>query len=214
MKKRIIAFIIFCLTVAGANAQVVQNAEQYRFALGLEWTLVKGLEFEVEPQLRFSDGFSYDRFQIEGTLTYNPYKFIYVGAAYRLIAEPQGSSSPVEFNNKYAFNLSLKEKFGRFTPSVRCMYTNFADNNLNDNMYLRYRAGLKYNIRKCKFTPSVSFEAFHALDDNEFTKLRYNAEVSYKIKKGSSVYVDYKFDYFLQKFKNEHIVSVGYKASF
>ncbi len=213
MIKRIIAFVILCLTVVGASAQTVENVGQYRFAVGMDWTLVKGLELEVEPQLRFGNGFGFDRFQVEGTLTYNPYKFIYVGAAYRLIAEPQ-SSAPIEFNNKYAFNLSLKEKFGRFTPSVRCMYTNFADKDMNDNMYLRYRAGLKYNIRKCKFTPAVSFEAFHSLDDEAFTKLRYNAEVGYKIKKGHKLYVDYKFDYFLQKFKNEHIVSVGYKASF
>ncbi|MFR9661707.1 MAG: hypothetical protein SNF60_06545 [Rikenellaceae bacterium] len=137
---------------------------KYRFGVNLQVKLAKGLKLELEPEFRFCDG--YDKLLLNAGLSYKTFGCIYWGATYRLDIDRQdseASSSTMsymgrgdydsEVYHRYAFDISYKEGFGRFTPSFRLRYNNFADDDVTDKEFLRYRAKVEYNIRKCKISP-------------------------------------------------------------
>jgi len=83
-----------------------------------------------------------------------------------------------------------------------------------DDNFLRYKAALGYDIKSCKLTPTISAELFHQLADNEMYKVRYKLAVDYKIFKNNYVGASYRLDYYLKKYENNHIFSIGYKLKF
>lgn len=202
--------LVLCGLSANSFAQdyEVDNDFQYRFGMDFNWTLVKNLKLSVEPEFRFEDPFSFDRFQVDIGLKYKTFGFLSWGAQYRLMLEPGNS------NGQYAFNLTAKEKFGKFTPSLRLQYSNYTSSEIYDKEYLRYKAGLEYDIRKSPFTPYASVEIFHQLDVNLLLKTRYTAGFDFKVKKGRYLNFDYSFEYYALDYKNRHIFSFGYKLNF
>ncbi len=199
----------------------------YKYQVGVDFQvkLTKGLKLNIEPELRYYNG--YDKFHLNGGLTYKTFGCIYWGATYRLVVDREESTSSnmissgwgmnnyeSETYHYYAFDVAYKDKFGRFTPSFRVRYNNFMDEEINDEAQLRYRAKVEYNIRKCKISPFVSAEAFHTLDESQIYKMRYVAGFDITTSKKASLSFEYKFDYFLWKYKNAHIFSAGYKYKF
>lgn len=201
-----------------------ENISKYRYGVEAEVKIMKGLDFSFAPELRYEDGF--DKIQLDGTLTYKTLGCLYFGATYRLIFDRgEESSSYSSFSyggtsydwdtyHKYAFDITYKEKYGRFTPSFRLRYNNYSDEEITDKAYMRYRAKVDYNIKKCKFTPSVAIEAYQELEDNMLYKVRYSTTVDYKIAKGRALSLGYKFDFFNLKYENAHIISTSYKIKF
>lgn len=202
-----------------------ENVYKYRFGLDFGIKLTKGLKLNLEPELRFADGF--DNFILNGGLTYKTFGCIYWGATYRLVVDRvENTSSTIssasyfssnykaEASHRYAFDVTYKNDFKRFTPSFRIRYNNFTDEDITDKEFLRYRAKLEYNIRKCKITPYGSVEWVQELNDMMLYKVRYLAGFEYKVNKKSSFSLGYTFDMFNLEYKNAHIFSAGYKVKF
>ncbi len=225
--KRIILTPLFIIGVfATALADGVKGdpeiANKVRVSADFQIKLVKGLKLNLEPEFRFYEGF--DKLHLNGGLTYKTFGCVYWGATYRLVVDRYESGTTTsmfgggsttnydsEASHRFAFDVTYKEKFGRFTPSFRFRYNNYADDDIEDESYLRYRAKVEYNIRKCRFTPNISAEAYQDLSKNMIYKMRYTAGVDLKTGKKSSIGFDYKLDYFLLKYKNINIFSFGYK---
>ncbi len=201
---------------------------KYRFSVDFQIKLAKGLKLDLEPEFRFNDG--YDKLLLNAGLTYKTFGCIYWGATYRLDVDRVDSDNAntsligysgfgsdnydSEVYHRYAFDVTYKEKFGRFTPSFRVRYNNFADDDVTDKEFLRYRAKVNYDIKKCKFTPYVAIEMHQQLEDNMIYKTRYSTGFDFKTGKKSELGVDYKFDLFALEYKNANIFSVGYKFKF
>ncbi|MFA9392825.1 MAG: DUF2490 domain-containing protein [Prolixibacteraceae bacterium] len=207
---------LLILLVAGftfqLSAQEVENDFQTRTSLKLSYKPLKKVKLNFSPELRFNDNLQFDQYLFEGEAIYSPFKLINAGASYRFTGNKTGSGD-YENRNKYALFVEAEKKLKRFTPSLKMSYTNTADDESNSH-FLRYKASVDYNIRKSKFTPEISVEAFQDLGENNWYKMRYSAGLDYKIFKNNSIGIDYKLDYYMQEYHNKHIVSIGYKFKF
>lgn len=220
IKRIILATLLLLLTTvaisyADGTRYDVENDYEYRTSLEFQFKLAKGLKLNISPELRFNGGF--DNLVFNGDLSYKTFGFLYWGASYRLIADRgEGNSYRADWDyyHRYAFDVTFKESFSRFTPSFRLRYTNYMDSDVTDKAFLRYQAKVNYDIRKCKITPYVGIEAFQEMTDLMLSKMRYTAGFEYKISKKASLSLDYKLDYFILEYKNSHIFSAGYKYRF
>ncbi|MFI3277926.1 MAG: DUF2490 domain-containing protein [Rikenellaceae bacterium] len=228
IKKLILPPLLLLGAIASAWADGTKDdpevLNKYQFGADFQIKLTKGLKLNIEPELRYNGG--YDKFLLSGGLTYKTFGCIYWGATYRLIVdrgESKESTSSSIFGfgdyesdtyHRYAFDVTYKDKFGRFTPSFRLRYNNFTDDGMDDREFLRYRAKVEYNIKRCKFTPSASVEAYQSMEENLLYKMRYSAGCDLKTGEKSSLSLDYKFDYFCLEYKNANIFSLGYKFKF
>lgn len=207
-----LAFFITGITIC-LNAQEVENDFQARTSLEMSYKPFKKLKLTLVPEARFDERFSLDEFLIESEVAYKPLKYLSLAATYRFISNPRDSKT-TEYNNQYGLTATLKTDIKRFTAAFRLRYSDYADDEIVDKLFLRYKASLKYDIPKCKLTPFVAAEAIQQLDDGKLFKMRYSTGMEYKLFKNNAIGLSYKFDYYKQDFRNRHIVSLGYKIKF
>lgn len=227
MLKRLFALVAVMVTMsvyADGTRDDVEGVYKYRLETDFQIKLMKGLKLNVGPELRFYEGF--DRLLLNAGLTYKRFGCVYFGAAYRMVVERYGegynetATGDYEYQkgpniyHRYAFDVTYKERYHRFTPSFRFRYNNYTEDDLENKNYLRYRAKVDYDIKKCRLTPAVFVEAFQNLDLGKLYKMRYAAELDYKIGKHASMALSYMEDFFCLEYKNAHIFSLGYKQRF
>lgn len=206
-------FILFLLIfTTSVNAQEVENDFETRTYFTLSTKLLKNLKLSVTPELRFDDKFTVDKYLLEGKLSYDITDNLSVGTGYRYYANERETKS-TEYDNRYSFSIKYEKPFLRFDPSLKISYTNDSDDDSKANV-LRYKAEVKYNIKKSKITPFAGAEVFQEISGGELNKIRCFLGMDYKICKKNHIEASYKFDYFLNEFKNKHIVSIGYKLKF
>jgi len=206
-----IALLIFAGKTS--TAQEIENNYQTRTSVELSFEPIKKLKLNFIPELRFDENLALDKYLFEGEAVYKPLKFLSLGATYRFGGNLRDNKD-TEYFNRFAFNATAKKEFNRFESAFRLRYTNDADDEVNNEEFLRYKASLDYNIRKSKITPFVGVEAFQRLSDAELYKMRYMAGVDYKLFKKNYLGVSYKLDYYQKEYKNRHIFSVAYKIKF
>ncbi|WP_430817498.1 DUF2490 domain-containing protein [Carboxylicivirga sp. RSCT41] len=210
------SYIIFILLIAviafDAEAQDIENTSQTRTEFKLSYKLADKWKLQAIPELRFDEAFSIDKCILELRTVYNPFKRLSLGASYRFIANER-STKDTEYLQRYAFDMRYEYKLKRWKPAVRLRYTNYSEDDENGE-FLRAKAGLEYNIRKCKFTPFAGAELFRDMNNNELFKVRYSLGTDYKINKTNSISMGYKLDYYMQRYENKHIMYLGYKFKF
>ncbi len=195
------------------KAQDVVNDFQSRTSIELEFKPLKKVKLSVIPEIRMDEKFSVDKFLFEGQLEYKPIKLLSLGAIYRFVGNTRTTKS-TQYFNRYDFLATVKKDFGRFTPALRMRYSNYADDDVLDKKFMRYKASVKYDIPKSKITPFIGVEAFRDLTASELYKMRYSAGLDFKLFKKNFLGVAYKLDYYEQEFRNKHIICVGYKIKF
>lgn len=205
-------FIVLLFLFSSAKAQEVENEFQARTSITLSKKLLKNLKLSISPEIRFDDDFSIDKYVLEGKLTYKLSKTFSLGAGYRFYSNKR-ENKDTENYGRFSFSGKYEKKFDRFEPSLRIKYSNYSDDESDTDM-LRYKAGLKYDIKNSKITPYLGLEAYHDISESEFYKMRYSAGMDYKLNKKNSIGIGYKFDYYINEDKNRHIISVGYKVKF
>lgn len=218
LRKIRVAGLILILLFSGQLVQsqevenTVENDFEYRTYFKSTFKLAKKLKLNVVPEVRFNDDFSVDEYLLETELKYKPIKYLTLGGGYRFIINPRNVKS-TEYLHRYEFSAMLRKKFNDFRPALKVSYTNYADDDAEDN-FLRYKALVDYDIPKCKFTPTIGAELFHQLSSGDLYKVRYGVGVDYKLFKKNFLEVSYKMDYYLKEYKNKHIISIGYKLKF
>ncbi|MCW3804903.1 DUF2490 domain-containing protein [Plebeiibacterium marinum] len=196
-----------------AFAQDVENEYQTRTAFELAFKPVKRVKLSITPEFRFDENYALDKSLIEGEASYKAMKMLTFSGSYRFIAN-QRETKDTEYLNRYALGASLEKKIKKFETSFRLRYSNYSDDDGEENDFMRYKLSLKYDIPKCKVTPFVAWEVFQQLSNSEMYKNRFALGFDYKLFKKNSVGIDYKFDYYNNEYLNKHIVSIGYKLKF
>ena len=213
MKKKIINSWIICGIMVTmpfiTKAQDIENSFQSRISATATYKPIKKLKLELSPEFRFNNNFFLDKYFIEAGLEYKLLSFLSLGAGYRFIANTR-QEKETEYLQRYTLNGTFKKKWNRFTPSFRIRYANYSDED-DYNELLRYKANLEYNIPKSKIAPFVSTEAFQSINGSDFYKIRYSIGIDYKLFKKNYLTVSYKLDYYLNEYKNNHILCIGYK---
>lgn len=213
MQKTVVLFVLLAIA-AEATAQEVENEMQYRTELGLSYSPFKKIKFSFNPEIRFDNAFSADKYVFEGGVEYKPVKLLELEANYRYLVNPR-ETKETEYFNRYAFSATAKKEFGRLETALRLRYSNDADDEITDEKFFRYKFSTEYNIPKSKLTPSLAVEAFQSLgDESGLYKMRYSAGLDYKLFKKNYIGIGYKFDYYNTELLNRHIVSLGYKIKF
>lgn len=212
-KVIVIAIAVYFATDEMLKAQEVLNDFQTRTDLDISFKPIKKLKLSLNPELRFDNNFSPDKYLLEGEVEYKALKMISFGASYGLVGKVRNEKSN-SYYTRYSFSTTISKKFMRFDPSFRLMYSNYADDEIIDKNFLRYKAAISYNIRDCKITPFAAVQLFQDVNNRALYKTRYAAGADYKLFKKNYIKVSYKFDYYQNEYKNRHIFSVGYKLKF
>lgn len=216
MKKRLLTallFAAFLIVASGSYAQEVVNAFQTRTLFDLSFKPFEKVKFTLSPELRFDDDFSLDKYLLEGEAEYKFPKLFSVAARYGFVGNLRNEKA-TEYFGRYAFSAQLEKEFNRFEPSLKIMYSNYADDNVTDENFLRYKAKVKYDIPNFKVNPFVSIQLFQDLNQGGLYKTRYAVGADYKLFKKNYLGASYKFDYYNKKYLNRHIFSIGYKIKF
>lgn len=210
---KIVTTLIF-ITIFSASllAQDVNNIFQYRTFAEIKYKPVKNLNVYLSPEFRFDESFALDKYHIEAGAAYKLTKAFSVGLNYRFIINPRDVKE-TEYYSRFNLYAKLKQKYGDFTPYIKLGYANYADDDQDNELtnYMRYKAGMTYDIPKCKITPKIGIEAFHNLSDKEISKVRYSVGADYKLFKKNYISLKYKIDYFRTEYTNKHILQLGYK---
>ncbi len=210
--KKTIVIVLGILLTGTAFSQTVSNDFQSRTEIRLSLEPVKGFKLSFIPEIRMDESFSVDKYLLESKLSYEPVKGLELGGSYRFIINPRDVKA-TEYLHRFALSTKYSHKIQRWEPSLRIKYTNYTED-ISTGTFLRYRAKLNYDIKKCKITPMASVEAFQDLDDSQIYKFRYGLGARYKLNKKSAIDLSYMLDYYMQDYKNKHILSIGYRYSF
>ena len=154
-KKYIITLIILAFVLAN-YAQTTVNEFQGRTSAEIVFKPIKKLSLNFSPELRFDEDFSIDNYHFQLQADYKFSKVFKAGVRYRFVVNPKDVKE-TEYASRYGLFLKFKKKFNDFTPYVRLSYTNDADEDIETERsnYIRYKAGMKYNIPKCKINPFI-----------------------------------------------------------
>lgn len=191
----------------------VSNEVQTRTELELSLKASDKIKLTFMPQLRFDEDLSLSKYLFEIGAEYEALDFLELGTSYRFIVNPRDTKS-TEYFNRYSFSATAKKTYGDFEPAIRLRYSNYADDDVDDETFMRYKASVKYDIPKCKITPSLGTELFQQLNGDGLYKVRYSAGFDYKLAKKNRINFSYKFDYYETEYINKHIFTLGYKLKF
>ena len=208
----ILLFLMGIVLGETAFSQTVSHDFQTRTEVKLSFEPMDKLNLSLSPEVRWDESFDISKYMLESGISYKPVKGLTLGGSYRFIINPRESKA-TEYLHRFALYTSYKKKIARFEPSLRIKYTNYTED-LSLGEFLRYRAKIEYDIKGSKITPLLSAEAFHYLADNQIYKMRYALGAEYKFSKKSSIELGYMLDYYMQDFRNKHIIKLGYKYKF
>lgn len=214
MKYLFTIIVLMVLSSSSITAQEVVNELQMRYSAGVSTKLNDKWGVSLAPEIRFDENFNADRFLVDAKIKYKVWKYISLGGTYRFDVNFRDVKE-TQYLNRFAVNTTFETKINRFEPSLRVQYSNYADDEINDGKFMRYKFALEYNIKDCKLTPKITTEIFHQLGDNSrLYKMRYGAALDYKINKKNYISLGYKFDYYEYELLNKHIIELGYKYKF
>ncbi len=194
------------------KTQKIENEFQPRSYLGISYKPIDKLKISLSPELRFDEDFSIDKYLFETELDYYPFKILKIGSCYRLAGKIK-KKKKTEYSSRIGFKISAKKEFFHFTPSADIVYYIYYEDE-ESLSYLAYKLGLSYEFNNPSLTPYFSYELYQSLDNNSIYKNRFVAGVEYSLTKRSSLDLCYKLDYYVSKYKNKHILILGYNLKF
>lgn len=212
----LVASVFLSLAYAApAVAQDVEEEFQLRVGAEVEKEVIDDLSVSLTPEMR-TVGLNPDRYLLELGLKYDPLDFLSLRPGFR--GDLEEKKSGLDGGYRAKMDVVGKLEFGDFEPNARLRYTYEFGPDRDSQHSLRYKLGLDYEIDPADLTVGVGVEAFQDLALGSFYKMRYGGGVTwdfYKTKKlDQSVGLSYDFDYFLDKYKNVHIVELTYGIQF
>ena len=194
------------------ESQAIENDFQTRAEVKLSFSPIKKFKITFIPELRMDESFDIDKYLLETELSYKPIKDLSLSGSYRFVSNPRDTKA-TEYLHRFALTAEYSKSIKRWEPSFRIKYTNYTEDAF-DGEFLRYRAKLEYDIKNFKLTPYIRAEGFHDLSQDELYKMRYALGGKYKLNKKNSVRIGYMLDYYLQDYRNKHILTIGYNFKF
>lgn len=190
------------------KAQYAQDSELWT-SVGISGNATKKISYSVEEALRLKSNMQ----QLSQTFTdigaqYKVYKWLKVGANYRLILKPNNNPK-----HRLYINAAIKTNWNNFVVSNRLRYQiDYEKNNL-PNKELRNKINIAFDRKKIKFKPYIAFEAYYHFlySGNQFDNLRYYAGCGYDITKNINLDAYYLLQQSInvEKLSISHIVGIG-----
>ncbi len=212
MKRLLLIAIILCF----GTASLFAKTDKFGTWVELTFTkkFLKDFEFSIIPEIRFQDDFTVDEYIFEGKLGYEPLKFLDLSVSYRYNTNVKSDGN--EVSNNFVFDATGKTDYERFDGSLRLRFTN--DYDAGDipweTFYFRPRAKIKYNIRKVKIDPYVSYELFYNIKNKDLYKGRFDIGFSRDLAKHHEIGVYYRNQDYFSIRNSVHILGIDYEFKF
>lgn len=220
-----IVIIGMIISYSSASAQDADPIiDEVWTGVGYEHRFDKRWSTQVEGQFRSKSGLKeWDKvigqaeldFSPRGTKWINPlvlnYGFRYIGNNDNVGAQ-QGYESSI----RHHFGLSYKWDIDRIALKYKLQYQSKKEIDVvGANQQLRHKLSLRYNIKKWKLDPQLSFEMFRELNtsDKEYSKYRVRIETDYKVTKGQELGMFYMVEkpIFGETLTPTHVIGVSYR---
>ncbi len=219
------AFIIHSTSLfAQDGATVVTQDFESWYTIGAKYKASKKWEFGIEQGLRLRQNSSItDQVLTELNVGWSPIQLIEIGLGARYINDRDNNNN---LDNDFRWNadLALKHKIDRLSFKYRVRYQNkneiglTSDEGDESKNYLRFKVGLKYNIKNWKFDPKLSAEIFRDLTKytGSFDKFRWTIGTGYNFKKFGEldIYFRMERDLGISYPKTTNIVGLQYSFTF
>jgi hypothetical protein len=207
MKRLITLAFLFIIGIYSLQAKT----DKFGTWLEVELTkkLFKKFELSFIPEVRWQDDFTVDKYQFDFKLGYEPFKFFNLAAAYRIKTNVKNKAN--ETTNRFVFDATGKQGFGRFDASLRARVTNYSDEVDVKNTFIRPRIKLAYDIKGNKIKPYTSYELFRDLTNKEWRKSRFDIGFNRKIGKHHRIGLYYRLQDYSSNRNSINILGVNYR---
>tara|TARA_R110002050_G_scaffold111014_1_gene223982 strand:- start:54214 stop:54891 length:678 start_codon:yes stop_codon:yes gene_type:complete len=215
-------FAIACtgIIIAGPFRALAQEEAETEWNIWTSFEIKKDitdrLSAFVAPQVRFAEQFEVDEYFIQAGVEYELFNFLDIAGNYRYLINERTNKS-TEYFHRIAFDLVGKHDVKRLGLQLRTRYSNYDeldDNEGFNDATMRYRLKSDYDIQNSRFKPSIGVEFFHQLQDREINKIRYIAEVAYKIDKVHDISVSYLLHAYPNQDRRTNILTLDYQIDF
>jgi hypothetical protein len=193
-------------------------AKTDKFGTWIELTLtkkfLKDFEFSIIPEIRLQDDFTVDEYIFEGKLGYEPLKFLDLSVSYRYNTNVKNKGNEVSHN--MVFDATGKTDYKRFDGALRLRLTNdYDEGDMQwETFYFRPRAKVKYNIRKVKIDPYISYELYYDMKNSDIYKGRFDVGLSRDIGKYHEIGIYYRNQDYFSGRNTVHILGIDYGFNF
>lgn len=208
--NRYLATALFFLLSSGAAL-----AQRTWFEFDISKDLSNKLEFSLEPQVRFKEGFELNEYFIEPGLEYEFIKYFSLAGSYR-IGNNLKKDGSAQWFGRYAVDAKTAYDWDKLEAQLRVRYTNYddliGDNNDKVN-YLRFRLKIEYDIEKADLKPYAIYEIYRNLEENEFAKNRWETGLEYKINKDNDVGAYFRLNDYPDNKASVKIIGIYYQLS-
>ena len=215
MQNRRIYIFLLLFLLSSAFSSVYAQDESFGMYFEFELTKKISKKFEVSiiPDVRLHSNFYADKFQIDGKLSYEPYKFLSFATAYRIKTNFKDKGN--ETTHRWVFDAALSTDLGRFTPSFRTRVTTHNQYEDKDRLtYIRPRLKVAYNIKGNKITPYTAYEIYYSTTEKETQKGRFDLGFTRKIGDIHRIGIYYRFQHYYIDIPAVNILGIDYRIKF
>ncbi|MDO6738130.1 DUF2490 domain-containing protein [Wenyingzhuangia sp. 2_MG-2023] len=203
MKKILfLAMVLFVSTWSyGQETIVVRDLETWS-SLNLKYKINKKWAMALQGQLRLENNSSeVNQYFGQVDLEYSPFKHFELAGAIRYIKKNDNTGNVQGYENHFRYQLdgTYKHKLNNFDFKYRVRYQSKNELSVDDvaKKYVRFKAGLDYNIKKWKLDPELSGELFRSVgsdSDKQLEGYRLTLGTSFKVHKSAKIGVFYRYD--------------------
>lgn len=211
MKKQQILRLLFLLIPLSPFAQTTEVSNDFESRMNAELKYenetLKKTSFYLEESFRLDEDFTPTKLILGFKVKQKIAPFLSISGRYRLAFLLDDNAT----QNLFTLSAIINKNYNRLETRYRIRYTNDTDDRQNiDDTFIRFRAMGKYDIPKCKLNPSLAFELFQPTGISSFHKYRTSVGIERKIAKRQYIEFSYKYDYYLDDYKNKHIFALNY----
>ena len=213
MKKLHISLIT---VIAILISSTVVMGQRTWFEFGISKSISDKLKINIDPEVRFKEGFNLNEYFIEPGLEYEFSKFFSLGGSYR-IGNNLKKDGSAQWFGRYALDAKSEYDWKRLETQLRIRYTNYDDligENSDKVNYLRFKLKLEYAIKNLELKPYGVYEIYRNLQVSEFTKARWEFGAEYKISKHHAVGAYFRLNDYLDDVDLVKIIGIVYKFDF
>lgn len=219
-------FVLISLILPAQNSDIMPDrSAESRTSAELRYYPIRNLKLSVEQQLRFDDNISvFDKTFTEFNVRYRFWNQLDLGIGYRYIFlnDNHGQEQGIERYHRVHYYISHQFKLKRFEIENRINFQSrkeILDKSIDclkeTRNYWRFKSGLNYNIRKCKFDPFFSAEILlptNQWENKLHNRYRLSIGTDIKLSKKQKISVEYMFDREIKNWNPEvfHIIQINY----
>ena len=190
LARKKFAYVLVLLWMLQFGGKSALNGQEHDFCTWMKL----GMEYEVIPKWSLSSDLEWrtkgdvaeqDRLGWSADVEYEAVPFLKIGGGYEVHYRNRGEEDGWKFRHRYRLQATFSARVHRIKLSLRERFQQTWDD-VENELRLRSRLKLAYDIPKCKLEPYVSVEMYNGLARGEkfdVTRMRYRTGVSVPLAK-------------------------------